>query len=365
MKKKILSIITALCCFTAIQVSSVSAMVGYETINDNGEILKEVNGYTYVQVESAEAVEGQFPDGRRGFNRCEYLYLRTDGRELLAYERQPDYITFKVKNVNGDYVEIEQLNELIKDIDPQVEIHPTYLKVDDGSRVLFEGSINNIKDIFTGKKIVSAISKQFDNLDVRYLKPYYIYNRQLRALPTYKGEYREAIEKYISDNDINMTVQNVDYSDEISLYKRPEGMSEEFWEQFTEREFAQFNEIELISETEMSAIEVLDFENELYNATGIRPIWTELESAMGDSEEYNGKDVLNGDANCDKGVGLADALAILQYTANAVKYPLTTQGLFNADIVGSGDGITPLDALEIQKWDAHYVDPGVPQPVLE
>jgi len=347
MKKKILSIITALCCCTAIQLSSISALYGDETINDNGEILKEVNGYTYVQVESAEAVEGQFPDGRRGFDRCKYLYLRTDGRELLAYERQPDYITFKVKNVNGDYVEIEQLNELIKDIDPQAEIHPTYIKVDDGSSVLFEGSINNIKDIFTGKKIVSAISKQFDNLDVRYLKPYYIYNRQLRALPTYKGEYREAIEKYISDNDINMTVQNVDYSDVISSYQHPELMSEREWDQY--------DEIELISETEISAIEVLAFENELYKAIGIRPIWTELQSAMGDSEEYNGKDVLNGDANCDKEVGLADALVVLQYVSNAEKYPLTAQELFNADIVGDGDGVTPLDALEIQKWDAFKI----------
>ncbi len=60
-----------------------------------------------------------------------------------------------------------------------------------------------------------------------------------------------------------------------------------------------------------------------------------------------------GDANSDNSVGLADALTILQYIANAEKYPMTAQEIFNADIVGDGDGVTPLDALEIQKWDAY------------
>ncbi|MBR6985161.1 MAG: hypothetical protein IKH75_16845, partial [Ruminococcus sp.] len=246
MKKKILSIITALCCFTAIQVSSVSAMVGYETINDNGEILKEVNGYTYVQVESAEAVEGQFPDGRRGFDRCKYLYLRTDGRELLAYERQPDYIHL---NINGN-VDLKQLSEFVKKLDSKAGVKGNYNIAEDSVSVYESGSIIGFNDLSKGKEIITAITKQYDNITATYVKPYIITNRQLRTTPTYKGEYRETIEKYISDNNINLTVQNVDYSDEISLYKRPEGMSEEFWEQFTEREFAQFNEIELISETE-------------------------------------------------------------------------------------------------------------------
>ncbi len=29
------------------------------------------------------------------------------------------------------------------------------------------------------------------------------------------------------------------------------------------------------------------------------------------------------------------------------------EGYEVADIVGDGDGVTPLDALEIQKWDAN------------
>ncbi|SFX58044.1 hypothetical protein SAMN04487832_107163 [Ruminococcus sp. XPD3002] len=60
-----------------------------------------------------------------------------------------------------------------------------------------------------------------------------------------------------------------------------------------------------------------------------------------------------GDANVDGEVGLADALTILQFIANSQKYPMYEEGFEVADIVGDGDGVTPLDALEIQKWDAN------------
>ena len=60
----------------------------------------------------------------------------------------------------------------------------------------------------------------------------------------------------------------------------------------------------------------------------------------------------SGDANCDNETGLADALIILQNNANSQKYPLSKTGEFNADVYNTGDGVTPMDALELQKWDA-------------
>ncbi len=57
-----------------------------------------------------------------------------------------------------------------------------------------------------------------------------------------------------------------------------------------------------------------------------------------------------GDANEDGDVGLPDALAILQYIANAKKYSLTEQGIINGDIFS--DGLTAADALYIQQVDA-------------
>ncbi len=65
---------------------------------------------------------------------------------------------------------------------------------------------------------------------------------------------------------------------------------------------------------------------------------------------------LKGDANEDGVVTIADAVAILQYLANSDEYPLTEQGLKNADIIGDGNGVNTNDALQIQKWDAGVID---------
>ena len=63
------------------------------------------------------------------------------------------------------------------------------------------------------------------------------------------------------------------------------------------------------------------------------------------------KPTKKGDANLDGDVTLADALAILQYVANATKYPLDEQALANADCDGNA-GVTANDALFIQRVDA-------------
>ncbi len=59
-----------------------------------------------------------------------------------------------------------------------------------------------------------------------------------------------------------------------------------------------------------------------------------------------------GDANVDGEVTMADAVAILQYLANSSKYPLSEQGLKNADCCDNGDGVSPMDALSIQMIDS-------------
>lgn len=62
-----------------------------------------------------------------------------------------------------------------------------------------------------------------------------------------------------------------------------------------------------------------------------------------------------GDANCDGKVTVADAVAILQHIGNRDKYGLKEQGLKNADVDGE-PGVTPNDALTIQKLDAGVID---------
>ena len=62
-----------------------------------------------------------------------------------------------------------------------------------------------------------------------------------------------------------------------------------------------------------------------------------------------------GDANIDGKVSVADAVTILQYIANKDKYELKGQGRDNADCCNPGDGITAMDALAIQKYDAKAI----------
>ncbi len=62
-----------------------------------------------------------------------------------------------------------------------------------------------------------------------------------------------------------------------------------------------------------------------------------------------------GDVNLDGKITLADALAVLQYVANADKYPLKGQALINADCFNTGDGITAMDSVSIQKYDTKLI----------
>ena len=71
--------------------------------------------------------------------------------------------------------------------------------------------------------------------------------------------------------------------------------------------------------------------------------------SQGGNEDY-----LAGDANCDGEVTIADAAAILQYLGNNVKFPISEQGLKNADVDGQA-GITTKDAIVIQQFKSGAV----------
>lgn len=62
-----------------------------------------------------------------------------------------------------------------------------------------------------------------------------------------------------------------------------------------------------------------------------------------------------GDANCDEEVTVADAAAILQYLGNSETNKLSDAGLVNADCFNPGDGVTPKDAIAIQKFRANLI----------
>lgn len=65
--------------------------------------------------------------------------------------------------------------------------------------------------------------------------------------------------------------------------------------------------------------------------------------------EYTSK-ALAGDANVDGEVTIADAIFIMQSLANPSKYVISEEGLTNADVYATGDGVNAQDALSIQKY---------------
>lgn len=70
-------------------------------------------------------------------------------------------------------------------------------------------------------------------------------------------------------------------------------------------------------------------------------------------------DLLNavdGDANCDNLLSMADAASIYQSLGNPDKYSLSIAGRFNAECEGGNDGITASDALHIQKKLAKIIE---------
>ena len=77
---------------------------------------------------------------------------------------------------------------------------------------------------------------------------------------------------------------------------------------------------------------------------------TTTAKAADPKEELNSKVSRWGDANCDGGIDMSDAVAIMQSLANPNKYQLSNQGKFNADVYEAGSGITTNDAFVIQKY---------------
>lgn len=103
--------------------------------------------------------------------------------------------------------------------------------------------------------------------------------------------------------------------------------------------------------------DILDAAIAIYEATGAYPSY--ISPASNDTMQAGSIDVFNavdGDANCDGELTIADATLILQHLGNADKYSLSAQGEFNADVTGDYDGISAADALAIQMLETGVID---------
>lgn len=73
------------------------------------------------------------------------------------------------------------------------------------------------------------------------------------------------------------------------------------------------------------------------------------------SQPTGGGSTKLGDANEDGDINISDTVLIMQSISNPSEYHLTEQGEKNADVTGNGDGVTNMDALAIQCYEAKLV----------
>ena len=144
----------------------------------------------------------------------------------------------------------------------------------------------------------------------------------------------EVLQQYIDDNNLDFTVVTYDYEPDSRYYKNYIGCY-------------------LKPNYDIGFEEHLEVAKKIKNDLGYTYMGTpDYVPDIGVSVRIPDIDVCNsidGDSNGDGELTVADATLILQYVGNSDKYKISPQGEFNADIVGDGDGVSALDALEIQK----------------
>lgn len=104
-----------------------------------------------------------------------------------------------------------------------------------------------------------------------------------------------------------------------------------------------------------------------------------IAGTAGAVEASAAKDIVYGDANCDGSVGMSDAVLIMQSMSNPGMYGidgtaevhLTDEGADRGDVYERGGGLTPMDALTIQRYLLKLCDlpesyaPGYVEPAEE
>ncbi len=128
---------------------------------------------------------------------------------------------------------------------------------------------------------------------------------------------------------------------------------------------------ESITDIESFAFEGCDILNDVYY-TGTEEEWNAITIEINNKpigkanihfnykKNEQNKNYMPGDVNCDGKILLNDAVLVLQYLGNPDTYKLTEDGLANADVSNTGDGITNKDALAIQKYILNQI-PQLPE----
>lgn len=167
----------------------------------------------------------------------------------------------------------------------------------------------------------------------------------------------------MAENDTIPSVDNMTVEDAYWLYVCPwyDG-GEDGGVAFLGESYQDYDEFKKFYQSDL-AITLDELPEDLYTSgastpqPATKPAPTESGTAPVSTDTTVSSDNMYGDANLDKKINVADAVAVLQYIANNTKYPLEPQGMINADVDGSA-GITGTDAVVIQQTDAGIIKSG-------
>lgn len=271
--------------------------------------------------------------------RYERIFLEPrEGSKVLVrlVESYPDSIQFKVdKSIDEKLIE-----QIIKEADSGLVLTCFKTTSTDEYNCTVHLRDNSEQyagiDSKTAKQLYNALSEYAVGFDYRYGR--YTYNTITYESLTgydpffYRDEFtEEEIEKMLSEyvKNNNITADIAHMTDSRNIYLIPENMD---------------------------IIEHYRLALDIFEETGLRPygIMPEGTDNISGGITIDVANSVDGDANCDGKTSISDAVAVLQFLANSEEYPLTEQGVFNADT--DFNGITGADAAAIQKLDAGVID---------
>lgn len=269
--------------------------------------------------------EGTFRD----YHHDSLYFGRTDsGRyAMIGLINQPD-ILFVGCNEGFVAEDAEKLIQEYNELNGSADLKFDTGELSDGVLVNFQiksesGEITSAeaKDICNFLK-EKGIARQCRYLnDINLVTESFVYTPYLPYYFYLDEEDKLALKNYLKDNNYDWHVENEDGTNGIYVAPNEKVTLEE--------------QIEMV--------------NMIYDDLGFTIDWIMLMSTGKVADNVDVLGSVEGDANTDGELTLADSIAIMQSVGNPDEYALDVQQKFNADFSGDGDGVTIMDALEIQK----------------
>ncbi|MBQ3138855.1 MAG: hypothetical protein IJB68_04995 [Ruminococcus sp.] len=335
MKKRIISLaLSAVTAISAVSAMSSNALYYWGTVN---EATLEETFKDCVKLEGYEWLG--FGDS---WEKTQYMYyVPNENQSTYFYEvyRNRDYLYITVDADEN----LDEIKEKIQAVDEKLFINSYELThLDNKHQFAVSAAIISPE---TAKKIREQVGDKASEFNYscnwHYYRTIICYYVTSYSKNKWYYDYEADKPAYYDDSD-KLREYAAAHADEFQLIE-PE-------------DYTEYNGINLqkgmmylIPKKEVTEAEHIELAKEIYEATGYKPFGVSPESA---APSLSGLNIdltkyLNGDANCDNVQSMADAASIFQAIGNPDKYSLSDLGQFNADY--AGDGLTPDDAIAIQK----------------